>query len=64
MAESWLQRRARLKREKQKRDQAAKVQRDLNNIKKAEKERQRKQAADEVAKKRRQREQRNRNQGK
>ena len=64
MPESWLQKRARLKREKEKAERRAKTQKSLDDIGKAEKERQKKLAADEVARKRREREQRRRNQGK
>lgn len=64
MAESWLQKRARLKREKQKREAKAKSDQQLKDIAAAQKAVNAKRDKDELAKKRREREQRRRNQGK
>lgn len=62
--ETWLEKRARLKREKQAAEARARANRDLANIRKAEDDRVKRANADEVARKRREREQRQRNQGK
>lgn len=58
--ETWSQRRARIKKEKAK----AKTDKQVRDLKKALADKAKKDAADEVARKRREREQRRRNQGK
>jgi hypothetical protein len=64
MSESWLERRARLRREKKNADAIAKSKRDLQNIQKAQEIVRKKRAADQLAKQREKRAQRRRNQGK
>lgn len=64
MAESWLQKRARLKREKAKQAAKAKSEKTLRDIAAAQKAVNDRRAKDELAKQRAKREQRRRNQGK
>ena len=64
MAESWLQKRARLQRETQKREARAKAEKALRDIAEAQRRVKAKRDKDELAKQRAKREQRRRNQGK